>query len=86
MRLQSAGQQMTERKKQTLGAAVGKLEALSPLAVLQRGYAVAPDRDGGVATSASAFEVGQSMTVRFADGAVNATVQSIEKEQLWKKK
>lgn len=86
MRLQSAGQQMTERKKQTLGAAVGKLEALSPLAVLQRGYAVATDRDGGVATSASAFEVGQSMTVRFADGAVNATVQSIEKEQLWKKK
>ena len=86
MRLQSAGQQMTERKKQMLGAAVGKLEALSPLAVLQRGYAVATDRDGGVATSASAFEVGQSMTVRFADGAVNATVQSIEKEQLWKKK
>ena len=86
LRLQSAGQQMTERKKQTLGAAVGKLEALSPLAVLQRGYAVATDRDGGVATSASAFEVGQSMTVRFADGAVNATVQSIEKEQLWKKK
>ena len=86
LRLQSAGQQMTERKKQTLGAAVGKLEALSPLAVLKRGYAVATDRDGGVATSASAFEVGQSMTVRFADGAVNATVQSIEKEQLWKKK
>lgn len=86
MRLQGAGQQMTERKKQTLGAAIGKLEALSPLAVLQRGYAVAADQNGDVATSASAFAVGQPMTVRFADGAVNATVQSIEKEQLWKRK
>ena len=86
IRLQGAGQQMTQRKKQTLGAAVGKLEALSPLAVLQRGYAVAADRNGDVATSASAFDVGQPMTVRFADGAVNATVQSIEKEQLWKRK
>ena len=86
MRLQNAGQQMTERKKQTLAASVGKLEALSPLAVLQRGYAVAADQKGEVATSASAFEAGQPMTVRFADGAVHATVQSIEKEQLWKRK
>jgi exodeoxyribonuclease VII large subunit len=86
VRLQNAGGQMLARKKQTLGASVGKLEALSPLAVLQRGYAVAADGAGEVATSASAFKVGQPMTVRFADGAVNATVDSIEKEQLWKKK
>jgi exodeoxyribonuclease VII large subunit len=86
VRLQNAGGQMLARKKQTLGASVGKLEALSPLAVLQRGYAVAADGSGKVATSASAFEVGQPITVRFADGAVNATVDSIEKEQLWKRK
>ena len=86
VRLQNAGGQMLARKKQTLGASVGKLEALSPLAVLQRGYAVAADGAGEVATSASAFKVGQPMTVRFADGAVNATVDSIEKEQLWKRK
>ena len=86
VRLQNAGGQMLARKKQTLGASVGKLEALSPLAVLQRGYAVAADGSGKVATFASAFEVGQPITVRFADGAVNATVDSIEKEQLWKRK
>jgi exodeoxyribonuclease VII large subunit len=84
--LQNAGGQMLARKQQALGASVGKLEALSPLAVLQRGYAVAADGSGEVATSASAFEVGQPITVRFADGAVHATVDSIEKEQLWKKK
>jgi exodeoxyribonuclease VII large subunit len=86
VRLQNAGGQMLARKKQTLGASVGKLEALSPLAVLQRGYAVAADGAGEVATSASAFEAGQPITVRFSDGAVHATVDSIEKEQLWKKK
>lgn len=86
MRLQSAGQQMTDRKKQTLGAAVGKLEALSPLAVLQRGYAVAATGQGEVATSADAFEAGKPIAVRFSDGTVHATVNSIEKEQLWNRK
>ena len=85
MRLQGVGQQMTERKRAALAASVGKLEALSPLAVLQRGYAVAADAHGKVATSASAFETGQPMTVRFADGTVCATVDGIEEELLWKK-
>jgi exodeoxyribonuclease VII large subunit len=86
VRLQNAGGQMLARKQQALGASVGKLEALSPLAVLQRGYAVAADASGEVATSANAFEVGKPITVRFADGAVNATVDGIEREVLWKKK
>ena len=86
VRLQNASGQMLARKQQALGASVGKLEALSPLAVLQRGYAVAADERGEVATSADAFAPGQPITVRFADGAVHATVDSIEKEQLWKKK
>lgn len=82
VRLQNAGQLMLERKKQGLGASVGKLEALSPLAVLQRGYAVARDARGEVATSAKAFAPGDRITVRFADGAAYATVDEI-KEQVW---
>ena len=82
VRLQNAGQLMLERKKQGLGASVGKLEALSPLAVLQRGYAVARDARGEVATSVKAFAPGDRITVRFADGAAYATVDEI-KEQVW---
>lgn len=82
VRLQNAGQLMLERKKQGLGASVGKLEALSPLAVLQRGYAVAQNAGGEVATSAKAFAPGDRITVRFADGAAYATVDEI-KEQVW---
>lgn len=82
VRLQNAGDLMLERKKQGLSASVGKLEALSPLAVMQRGYAVAQDARGEVSTSAKAFDVGDRITVRFADGAVDATVDGI-KEQIW---
>ena len=81
--MHKAGQVLLDRKKQELVASVGKLEALSPLAVLQRGYAVAQNAEGEVTTSAAAFDAGDRITVRFADGAVDATVDSIKKEQLW---
>ncbi len=83
VRMHTAGQVLLDRKKQGLAASVGKLEALSPLAVLQRGYAVAQNADGEVTTSAAAFDAGDRITVRFADGAVDATVDAIKKEQLW---
>ena len=83
VRLQNAGQQMGERREREIAAAAGRLQALSPLAVLQRGYAVAHNARGEVTTSAEAFAPGEDMTVRFADGAVHATVQAVEKEQLW---
>lgn len=83
VRMHTAGQVLLDRKKQGLAASVGKLEALSPLAVLQRGYAVAQNADGEVTTSAAAFDAGDRIKVRFADGAVDATVDAIKKEQLW---
>ena len=83
VRMHTAGQVLLDRKRQGLAASVGKLEALSPLAVLQRGYAVAQNADGEVSTSAAAFNAGEKITVRFADGAVDATVDSVKKEQLW---
>ncbi len=83
VRMHTAGQMLLDRKRQGLAASVGKLEALSPLAVLQRGYAVAQNADGEVSTSAAAFDAGERITVRFADGAVDATVDSVKKEQLW---
>lgn len=85
VRMHSAADLLLERKKQTLGGFVGKLEALSPLAVLQRGYAVAQNGRGEVTTSADAFAPGEHITVRFSDGAVLAVVEDIKKEQLWNK-
>ena len=58
-------------------AYAGKLDALSPLAVLSRGYSIAYD-DEGVATSAGAFTPGETVRVRFSDGDVFGVVDHVD--------
>ncbi|MBE7323897.1 exodeoxyribonuclease VII large subunit [Nocardioides sp. Y6] len=50
-----------------------RARALSPLATLQRGYAVVQDADGHVVTSIGALAAGSTLDVRLADGRVHAT-------------
>ena len=57
----------------------GKLEALSPLAVLARGYA-AVARDGKTVSRAETLAPGDRIRVRFADGAVTASVTDREEK------
>jgi len=59
-----------EQPRQALQAAAGKLEALSPLAVLGRGYAVALDGGGRVLRRVTDFTPGVPFTLRIADGLV----------------
>jgi exodeoxyribonuclease VII large subunit len=55
----------------------GRLESLDPLAVLQRGYAIALASDGKVVTDAAGLAVGESLTLRFARGAADVRVQGL---------
>ena len=82
VRMHLAADKLLQVKGQQLAANAGKLQALSPLAVLSRGYAVTYRETGELATSVTQLEPDQSITVRYADGAVKAQVQSIIKEQL----
>src|SRR6185312_15169299 len=50
-----------------------RLESVSPLAVLQRGYALVTDPSGHPLTSATLVRPGARLHVRFADGQVKAT-------------
>jgi exodeoxyribonuclease VII large subunit len=50
-----------------------RARALSPLATLERGYAVLQDADGHVVTSVSGVAPESSISVRVADGRVHAT-------------
>lgn len=50
-----------------------RARALSPLATLQRGYAVVQDVDGRVVTSVGALPEGAPLMVRLTDGRVHAT-------------
>jgi exodeoxyribonuclease VII large subunit len=55
-----------------------RARALSPLATLQRGYAVLQSGDGHVLTSVAAATKGAAVSVRVADGRVHAKVTATE--------
>ncbi len=56
--------------------AAASLDALSPLAVLQRGYAIAQDTNGKLLRDAQAVSIGDSVQVRLAKGRLAARVES----------
>ena len=55
-----------------------RARALSPLATLQRGYAVLQGEDGHVLTSVADVAKGSAVSVRVADGRVHALVTTTE--------
>jgi exodeoxyribonuclease VII large subunit len=61
-------------------ALTGRLEALSPLSTLARGYAVARAQDGAVLRTVADFEPGRRFRLRVEDGTVEA--ETIETEPL----
>ena len=74
-RLQPAPLLSAMREAQARLAGVGgRLDAVSPLAVLARGYALVTGADGHAITSAAATAVGQEVTIQFGDGAVPASI------------
>ncbi len=58
-----------------LDGAGARLEGVSPLAVLRRGYALVTDGTGHPLTEAAAIAPGAALRLRFADGEVAATAQ-----------
>jgi exodeoxyribonuclease VII large subunit len=68
----------TERGLYEARARLERLEALDPLRVLARGYAIIEDGDGRTVTRAGAIAGGQCITARFADGRAAAVVSEVE--------
>ena len=77
-RLVSAQSRIVDRKKQQFVANVSKLDAMSPLKVLTRGYALAHTDDGRLLKSIDQVEVGDHIVVDLSDGKLTASV--LEKE------
>lgn len=61
--------QKSVNKKDTLSA---RLNALNPLAILQRGYGAAFDKDGRVIKSIDQIRSGEEFSLRLADGKMEA--------------
>jgi exodeoxyribonuclease VII large subunit len=66
-----------ESKRAVISNVAGRLNALSPLATLSRGYAVARSASGETLSSAAQFEKGQQFVVQLRDGKVAATADSV---------
>ncbi len=60
--------------RQRFVAQVSKLDAMSPLKVLTRGYAVATRSDGSIVRSVSDVKPSDPIAVRVSDGIIEATV------------
>ena len=70
-----------ERKKALYKEKVASLEALSPLAVLSRGYGASYDSDGKLIKSVESVKCGDSFRNILRDGEIIATVTDIKKEE-----
>jgi exodeoxyribonuclease VII large subunit len=69
-----------EGRRKGLGEAAAKLEALSPLAVLSRGYALATTSEGRILLSAADVSPGDAVVVRLSRGRLRTTVIGRDEE------
>ena len=73
-RLISAQSGNIAKKRQRFVAQVSKLDAMSPLKVLTRGYALVAKEDGKLVRSVADVEPKEPIAVRVSDGTILATV------------
>lgn len=76
-RMASLEQNRILSEKEVLSSISGRLDAMSPLKVLSRGYAIVSDNNGCVVSSVDKINPGERVGVRFSDGIANMCVLDI---------
>ena len=77
VRLRRLGRRHVAETAVALGASAARLESVSPLTVLARGYSVTTDASGSVIREAGAVAVGDTIRARLATGHVEAQVTGV---------
>ena len=77
-KLLAAQNRELSKAQQKYVANVAKLDAMSPLKVLSRGYAMAQKETGELIRSVKHTTTGESVVVSLADGKLNASILSIK--------
>lgn len=75
-RMDRSVERLVHRSASNLGAMDARLHSLSPLAVLDRGYALVLTPSGQLVRSLSKVAAGDRLTTRLADGAFTSRVES----------
>ena len=81
-RFTAAQMRLVDRKKQNFIALTAKLDAMSPLKVLSRGYSMAQKEDGAVVRSTRQLAVGDTVRISLSDGRVTASVTDVKEDSL----
>ncbi|MDD3958583.1 MAG: exodeoxyribonuclease VII large subunit [Clostridiaceae bacterium] len=76
-RLRGSLEGVTNMKSANCSILIGKLQALNPLSVLDRGYAIVTDESDCVITSVNSIGVHRNINIRVADGIIDAETRSI---------
>ena len=77
LRLDSAASARLNREKQRFASLAAKLDALSPLKVLGRGYSIALDAEGRAVKRAGQLKAGDRLRLRLAEGEAGCLVESV---------
>ncbi len=78
--LQNKMNKKLQQGQTSLAMQVAKLESLSPLAVLSRGYSMTQNEDGHVIMSVDDVSWGQEITTTTRDGKIISLVQNVERQ------
>ncbi len=73
-RLEMAEKMIMERKKQSLSVIISKLDGLSPLGAISRGFSVA-SHNGEIITTVSQVKCGDEIDLKVSDGTILAVVK-----------
>lgn len=80
-RLSTAENAVLAGERKRLETRAARLDAMSPLKVLSRGYSITEDDRGAAIVSASTLHPGDHITIRFHRGSVDAQVEQVREEQ-----
>lgn len=79
-RLIAALQRLVAQQRERFVRLTSKLDAMSPLKVLSRGYSMTFDAQGYVVRSVRTLSCGDRITVRLVDGRASAEVREIQED------
>jgi exodeoxyribonuclease VII large subunit len=80
-RLDRSLERTLQRSSVRIGALDAHLHSLSPLAVLNRGYALVLGADGNLVRSVNQVAAGEQVRTRIADGSFSSRVEQTERNQ-----
>ncbi len=79
-RILSASGEISRGKSAALRTSMARLDAMSPLRVLDRGYAIAETFDGRIIADSKHVDVGDPLKIRLARGKIEAISTSVIKD------